>query len=196
MIAQLISDFVLEEINIKAAKNGNNEAAMASIYQSYFGDICQFIQRRVGDVQLAEDLASEVFLKLIKSLGGQAAPNKSLRAWIYRVARNVIHDYYADEAEAFRRATELGEWIPSEGDSNPEVQATHSLTVERARKAMSKLAPAQQEVLLLRFEQGLNLQETAERMGKNVNAIKALQFRAISLLRSALDKQAQDYLSD
>ena len=194
-MVDFVSDFRLQKRYLRAAKT-KQQATISSIYQSYFGDVCQFIQRRVGDAQLAEDLASDVFLKLIKAMGGQAAPHKSLRAWIYRVARNVIHDYYADEAEAFRKATELGEWIPSEGDCNPEVQAMRSLTMERARTAMRRLAPAQQEVLLLRFDQGLSLQETAERLGKNVNAVKALQFRAVSLLRSALERQAQDYPSD
>ncbi|MEO1647041.1 MAG: sigma factor-like helix-turn-helix DNA-binding protein, partial [Chloroflexota bacterium] len=74
----------------------------------------------------------------------------------------------------------------NDDDTNPEVQALRTIEAERARQVIRMLAPAQQEVLILRFDQQLSLQETADIMDKKVNAIKALQFRAVNTLRQIL----------
>jgi len=66
------------------------------------------------------------------------------------------------------------------------VQFFRALDIERVRRALRMLADDQQEVLLLRFSQMLNLQETADIMGRNVGAIKSLQFRAVNTLRQIL----------
>jgi RNA polymerase sigma-70 factor, ECF subfamily len=184
MIVLVLPDVQLDNDNLAAAKAGD-KAAIASIYQTYFEPIYQFVRLRVGDAATAEDLTSEVFIKFIKALRGNAAPHSSLRAWIFRVARNAIYDHYGREAEL--PSETLEQWIPSDSDTNPEVQAIQALSVERARRAIRQLAPAQQEVLMLRFDQQLSLQETADIMGKNVNAIKALQFRAVTSLRQLLE---------
>jgi RNA polymerase sigma-70 factor (ECF subfamily) len=59
---------------------------------------------------------------------------------------------------------------------------------EQARRALKMLADEQQEVLILRFGQGLSLQETADIMGKQVGAVKSLQFRAVNTLRQVLSQ--------
>lgn len=184
MIVLVLPDFAVDDKELAAAKAGDQDA-IATIYQNYFEPIYQFVRLRVGDAATAEDLTSEVFIKFIKALKGDSAPHSSLRGWIFRVARNVIYDHYGREAEL--PSETLEQWIPSDNDTNPEVQAIQSLSVDRARRAIRKLAPAQQEVLMLRFDQQLSLQETADIMGKNVNAIKALQFRAVATLRQLLE---------
>jgi RNA polymerase sigma-70 factor (ECF subfamily) len=184
MILLVLPDISVDDEQLAAAKAGN-QAAIASIYQNYFTPIYQFVRLRVGDVQTTEDLCSEIFIKFIKSLKSGAAPHSSLRGWIFRVARNVIYDHYGREPEL--PSETLEQWLPSDTDSNPEVETIRSIEVERAREAIRQLAPSQQEVLMLRFDQQLSLQETADIMGKNVNAIKALQFRAVASLRQLLE---------
>lgn len=183
MIVLVLPDIAVDDKRLAAAKAGD-KAAIAAIYETYFEPIFQFVRLRVADASTAEDLTSEVFIKFIKALNRGSAPNVSLRAWIFKVARNVVYDHYGRQAEL--PSETLEQWIPSDSDSNPEVQAIESSSVDRTRAAIRKLAPAQQEVLMLRFDQELSLQETADIMGKNVNAIKALQFRAIATLRQFL----------
>ena len=55
--------------------------------------------------------------------------------------------------------------------------------------AMSRLTPDQQHVLALRFSQDLSLEETASMVGKSVNAVKVLQFRALAAMRRLLDEK-------
>ncbi len=179
MILIVLPDLPAEDRLLAQARQGNQEAIM-QIYDSYFGPIYNFIRLRVDDRYMAEDLASEVFVKLINALRSRTAPRHSLRGWLFRVARNAIHDHYG-RAKHFTSEA-LDEWLP-DSDDEPEVAFLRALDVERTRHALRMLAPDQQEVLILRFGQLLSLQETADIMGKNVGAIKSLQFRAVNTLR-------------
>jgi RNA polymerase sigma-70 factor (ECF subfamily) len=161
------------------------------IYESYFAPIYNFIRLRVNDRDQAEDLASEVFVKLVESLRGRNAPQHSLRGWLFRVARNQLNDHYGRTRHFSTEALE--EWVPASTDTDPEVQFIQTMSVERARRALRLLAPDQQEVLILRFGQSLSLQETADIMGRNIAAIKSLQFRATATLRQVLGEVQQEY---
>jgi RNA polymerase sigma-70 factor (ECF subfamily) len=184
MIVIALPDIPSEDRLLARARQGQQDAIM-QIYERYFPPIFQFIRLRVGDRALAEDLASEVFVKLVGALQGSTAPRHSLRGWLFRVARNEIHDHYGKSRQL--PTTTLDEWLPSSPDHDPEVQFMRLVSVERARRAIRLLAAEQQEVLILRFGQMLSLQETADIMGKSTSAIKSLQYRAINTLRSILD---------
>ncbi len=184
MIVIVLPDIPAEDRLLTQARQGDQDAVMR-IYESYFSPIYNFIRLRVDDQHMAEDLASEVFVKMVNAMRGRNAPRHSLRGWLFRVARNVLHDHYGKQQQITTEA--LDEWIPASGDDHdPEIRFIQALSAERARRAIQMLAADQQEVLVLRFGQALSLQETADIMGKNVGAIKSLQFRAVNTLRQIL----------
>lgn len=183
MIVLVLPDIPAEDQLLTRAKRGDQSAIM-EIYESYFPPIYQFLRLRVQDADLAEDLASDVFVKFVDSLGTRAAPRKSLRGWLFRVARNELSRHYG-KMRQYPTET-LEEWVPANPETDPEVQFMQNMDVERSRQALRMLAVDQQEVLILRFGQALSLQETADVMGKSVSAIKSLQFRAVSTLRDIL----------
>ena len=168
----------------------NHPDALRTIYEQYFPPVYQFIRLRINDREQARDIAADVFLDFFAAVKGRRAPNSSLRAWLFRVARNKIYDHYG-KTRQFPTAT-LDEWIPASADHDPENTFFESFRVERVREALRLLSAEQQEVLILRFGQGLNLQETADLMDKNVGAIKSLQFRAVEALRMFLDTGEMD----
>jgi RNA polymerase sigma-70 factor (ECF subfamily) len=186
MIVIVLPDLPTEYDLLEQASRGDQEA-LRQIYVAYFTPVYQFIRIRVGDAQVAEDLASDVFLDFVAAVKGRSAgPRQNLRGWLFRVARNKIYDQYGKDRQY--STTTLEEWIPDTPDENPEAQFVRALNVERAREALQQLAPDQQEVLILRFGQMLNLQETADIMGKSVSAVKSLQFRAVERLRYILSE--------
>ena len=185
----VLPDLPAEDALLAHARQGDDEA-LRDIYGAYFSPIYQYIRLRVDSTQQAEDLSSEVFLKLITACRGKNAPKHSLRGWLFRVARNVIHDHYG-KSKQFTE-TVLGDWIPADTDDDPEVQFMRGLNREQARQAIRRLSFAQQEVIILRFGHLLSLQETAEIMGKKANAIKALQFRALNKLREILQSMGAE----
>jgi RNA polymerase sigma-70 factor (ECF subfamily) len=189
MIVIVLPDIGAEDRLLMQARGGDRHALMR-IYEDYFPPIYNFIRLRVDDRQLAEDLASEVFVKLVDAMRGRNAPRHSLRGWLFKVARNLIHDHYRQNRQITIEALE--EWIPAPMDDDLESQLIRSISTEHARHALRMLVPDQQEVLILRFGQNLSLQETADIMGRNANAIKALQFRAVNALRQILGEGQQE----
>lgn len=191
MIVLVLPDTRIDEDTLAQARRGD-EAAIVAIYQRYYDPIYQFCRLRVGDSEVAQDLTSEVFVRFVRSLKRETAPHTSLRGWIFRVARNLIYDHYGRDQTL--PIDTIDQWLVTDQDAGPEVQAIRNMQIDRARQAIRMLAPAQQEVLLLRFDQQLSLQETADIMDREVNAIKALQFRAVNTLRRILiefEKEAQ-----
>lgn len=167
---------------LNAARSGS-PAALTEIYDAYFQPIYGFMRLRVDDPALAEDLASDVFVKLVEAMRHRAGPRTHLRGWLFGVARNLVNDHYRGQKRWSEQA--LHEGLPGFG-GDLEAHAIHAASAGQVRAALSQLTPDHQEVLILRFAQSLSLQETADIMGKQSNAIKQLQFRAIQALRRAL----------
>lgn len=157
--------------------------ALASIYDAYYDEIYRYTYRRVGDQETACDLAATVFHRLLQALHDQRGPERSLRAWLYRTAHNAIVDYY--------RRAQHRRHLPLEDNvliaaSDPAQEASVRLGVERVREAMARLTPDQQQVIGLKFLQGLTNQEVADLLNKTVGAVKALQHRALAALEREL----------
>ena len=87
-------------------------------------------------------------------------------------------------------------WSAAPPASDPELQFLRTLDGEQCRAAIKQLSVAQQEVIILRFGQGLSLQETADIMDRNVNSIKQLQFRAVNNLRRILHDERMERNDD
>ena len=183
MIVIVLPDVAADDNLLSKARNKDLDAQRA-IYERYFPPVFQFIRLRVNNREQAQDIAADVFLDFFAALGGGNPPSSHLRGWLFRVARNKIADHYGREKRI--NITELGEWIPGSADSNPEHVAFQTMQIDRVQQALSMLVAEQQEVIILRFIQGLSIQETADLMDRSLSAIKSLQFRATDTLRQIL----------
>lgn len=168
------------------ALNGLSEMdphAISTIHSFYYPDIYRFASYRLNDPHLAEDLAAEVFMRLLEATKEGRGPRTTLRGWLMSTASNMINDHYR---KSYRRKTEeLSE------DIRAETPSPHARVEKRERSravtvALEKLTPDQQNILSLRFGAGYSLEETAEAIGKNINSVKQLQFRALASLRRHL----------
>jgi RNA polymerase sigma-70 factor (ECF subfamily) len=174
---------IADEDRLMARARAGDKTAMREIYRQYFSAIYNFIRLRTDDLHTADDLTSEVFVRLVRAFHTRKAPNASLRGWLFRVARNVLYDHGANRTYTNEA---LDEWVPAAEDDDPELRMIQSLDAQRVRYAIQKLSHDQQEVLVLRFAQSLSLEETADIMSKPVNTVKSLQFRAVNHLRQLL----------
>ncbi len=137
---------------------------------------------------MAEDLTSEVFLKLLQVLGTSRAPREQLQGWLYRVARNLAVDWFRQQAKG--AALSLDEKRIPGGDS-PATRLEERELQRDLREAISKLAPSQQQVIVLRFGEGLKIREVSDLMGKSEGAVKLIQYRAMKNLRALLERQGK-----
>ncbi len=188
MIFLVLPDISEEDALMDELRAGSPDA-MLRVYQLYFRPIYEYIRLRVEDAPIAEDIASEVFLRLIDAVRKHQAPRQSLRGWLFKVARTLIAAQY-HEAKKLPTTT-LEEWMPSPVDDDPEINLIRTISLERARHAIRNLSADQQEVLILRFGQRLSLQETCDIMGRSMSAVKSLQLRAIESLRKHLREMGE-----
>jgi RNA polymerase sigma-70 factor (ECF subfamily) len=157
--------------------------AIGAVYDSYYPDVYRFVRYRLDDEAAAEDIASEVFVRLLEAVKSGQAPRTNLKAWLLGTASHIVTDHFR---QVYRRpTTELPETMP-DGLPDPALDAEERERARNLKAALSKLTEEQQNVLTLRFGQGCSLEETADLLKKNVNAVKQLQFRALAALnRSA-----------
>ena len=191
MVPLVPLDRTTEEQFLVRLKQGD-QAVIGEIYRYYFPPVYRFIRNRVDDRTLAEDIASEVFLRLINHGGTARGPQRHIRGWLFRITRNELARYYGRGRQISE--TELEDWMAHAPDNDPEIAMIRTNDAQRMRRALQMLAADQQDVLLLRFAEGLSVNETAEALGKSTNAIKSLQFRAVQTLRQILSGTAKQAL--
>jgi RNA polymerase sigma-70 factor (ECF subfamily) len=160
--------------------NRLDSQSIGAIYDRYFAEVYRYVRYRINDETAAEDIASDVFVRLLEAVQKRQGPQSNLRGWLIATASNAVNDHLR---RRYRRPTEtLSETMPDE-NSNVHVQVDLREQNRVVREAYALLTSEQQHVLALRFGLGLSLEETAAQMQKNANTIKALQFRALASLQ-------------
>ncbi len=169
---------------VRRAQDGDAEA-FGEIYDRYIDTVFRYIYFRVGSRSLAEDLTSETFLRALRRIGSVTWQGRDLGAWLVTIARNLIADHY--KSAKYRLEVTTADMLDADqedhgAEARPEAAVVERLTNVTLLEAVKKLNPEQQECIVLRFLQGLSVTETAQAMGKNEGAIKALQYRAVRSL--------------
>ncbi|MBN1919793.1 MAG: sigma-70 family RNA polymerase sigma factor [Anaerolineae bacterium] len=163
-----------------------DETALAEVYDTYAPAIYRYAYRHLGSPDSAQEIVADTFHRFLIALKHGAGPEQELSAWLYRVAHNLITDFY--RRESIRNTVEIDENMPSRAPQT-EAAALQREEISRVRAAFRKLPSLQQQVINLRFGEGLSLEQVAQITEKTVGAVKALQHRAIEALRKILDER-------
>ena len=153
---------------------------IGAVYDKYFPEVYRYVRYRLNDEQVAEDIASYVFVRMLEAIQNNHGPQTNLKAWLLSTASHIIADHLR---RAYRRPTESLPEDLLDLSSAPHDEFDRRQQTRDFQQAYAQLTPEQQHVLALRFGQGYSLEETASVLNKNVNAVKALQFRALSALQ-------------
>jgi len=159
------------------------ENKLAGLFEEYYDRIARYANARIGDQREAEDIASEVFVKALKSLDSFEERGLPMGAWLFKIAHNLVVDFHRKRGD--RRNVDVEE-VEIESDSNPAMEAERKLEMERVQQAMTNLTEEQQEILRLRFYGGLSSAEVAAMLGKNDGAVREAQSAALKKLRGKL----------
>jgi RNA polymerase sigma-70 factor (ECF subfamily) len=171
---------------VKRAQGGDAEA-FGELYDRYVDVVYRYVQYRVANAALAEDLTSETFLRALRRISSYTWQGRDFGAWLVTIARNLIADHFKSGRYRMELATsDLVEAGADQRLEGPEDEVLASLTNETLLEAVRRLNSEQQECIALRFLQGMSVAETAAIMGKNEGAIKALQYRAVKSLARLL----------
>ena len=169
---------------VQAAQLGDT-SAFGQLYDRYVDSVFRYVLFRVGDRTLAEDVTSETFLRAFRRIASISYQGRDVGAWFVTIARNLVLDH----VKSSRFKLEIATADPGDGnsvESGPESQVMTQLTHVELLRCVKLLGDDQRECIVLRFLQGLSVSETANVMGRNEGAIKALQHRAVRRLAQLL----------
>ena len=165
------------------AERKKKEEALAGIFNEYYDKIARYIFVRLGNREQSEDLASDVFIKALKSLDSYQAYGVPMQAWLFRIAHNLVIDYMR---KVSKRKTVPIDAVQIAGDMDPVTTAEINVEIERVFNVMEQLTRGQREVLELRFFGGLSSKEAGVILNKSDGAVREMQRTALEKLRKIL----------
>lgn len=167
----------------KEAERIKKEEDLAYFFEEYYDKIAHYIFVKLGNREQAEDLSSEVFLKALKSLDSYKERGIAMKAWLFRIAHNLVVDHFR---KAAKYKTVPMDMVQLATEEDPLTMAEKNIEFEKVTRAMKQLTQEQREVLELRFFGGLTSKETGLILKKSDGAVREMQHAAIEKLRKLL----------
>ncbi len=177
-----------EEHDLIRRAQAYDPEAFGEIYERYYNGVYRYIFYRVGEPGLAEDLTMEVFVKSMEAIDSFSFRGVPFSAWLYRIASNLVVDHF--RRQPAKTAISLEEKLVSSIEA-PTKFLDSEFTHDALRRALSELTDDQQQVVILKFVDGLSNLEVARILGKTEGAVKSLQHRALSSLGRVLGEQGE-----
>jgi len=150
------------------------------IYLAYKDKVFGYLMGKVGHVQTAEDLCSEVFVKVFSRMEQYDEQKSGISTWIYTITRNTLYDYFRTR----HQTDELDENLAENGDFTESICNEEML--EALADALEKLPERERDLILLRYYQGETLRDIANRFGISYSYAKLLQSNALQKLQNLL----------
>lgn len=181
----------LTETQIIGQVRAGDRAAFEQLFRSYWNKLYQFAFAYLHSREAAEDVVSEMFLRLWSSRSG-FNPSGSLEAYLYKAVRNNVNQHIRNDKRLenrHERAMLLGDDVPG--------MAGHTEDVEEAVfggddlkaalwQAISQMPPQRRLIMVLRWQQRKSFAEIAEYLGMSRPAVQMQVDRAIKALRKIL----------
>jgi RNA polymerase sigma-70 factor, ECF subfamily len=174
-----------EIVSLVQGAQAHDPLAFDQLYEYFADPLYRYFFYRSGDQFVAEELVSEVFLRLVEAISAFRLPDRAqartFSAWVFRIAYTRLVDHYRQQK---RQTVELDESLPAPSSADEVVART--LEHEELRAAILQLTPEQQQVVLLRFVERLSTEEVAIITGQTIGAVKAMQHRALNAMAKLL----------
>lgn len=163
-------------------------SAFEQLYARHRGPLYRFLLRHLRDAALADEFFQDTWQRVISARQGWK-PEAAFGTWLYRIAHNRLNDHW--------RASKHRPAAPDDADERtarvpdpdtPERQLSEFEQRRRLQLAMDELPPEQREVLLLRLEQELTLEEIGEITGVGRETVKSRLRYAMDRLRTRLNE--------
>jgi RNA polymerase sigma-70 factor, ECF subfamily len=163
----------------------NDAHAFDELYARYSPRVMGYlVQRLSGSVEEAEDLAADVFTRVYQKIDTFQPQGAPFSAWVIRIAHNQLIDSVRRRSKLVQVTLEDAPEIAS-GPVFSDVD--QGFVFEQIEAGLERLTFEQRQVIVLRFQAGMSLAETAAAVGRNVDAVKKLQARGLASLRRQID---------
>jgi RNA polymerase sigma-70 factor (ECF subfamily) len=174
-----------ESLLVKRAQE--DALAFASLYEMHVDRIYNYVYQRTGNRRDAEDLTARTFIKAFAHLGDYVFRGVPFSAWLYRIAHNAVANWYRDRRR--HQVISLDALMEQDdGQQRPEEASQAREQRQALLKIIRQLAPERQQLLILKYSEGLTNAEIAQIMERSEGAIKSLYHRTLLALRRELRK--------
>jgi RNA polymerase sigma-70 factor (ECF subfamily) len=158
------------------------ESGWDTLFDRFYPVVLRFAMARLGDQDAAEEVAQEVFVAAVTSIGNlRERREPAVEAWFLRITRFKAID-------RLRRGPSADAEVPDDlaARDDPAATATGRVEAGEVRRAMEQLTEDQRDVLIRRFVLDQSLEQVAAGTGRRVGAIKSMQHRALATLAKQL----------
>lgn len=171
---------------IQRAREGDTEA-FSVLYERFVTRIYNYIYYRTGNPHEAEDLTSRVFHRALHHINRYDNRGIPFSAWLYRIAHNLVANWHRDNSR--RKEVPLDDYTQHpQRTQAPEASVVDNQEMEALLKAIRRMPPERQQLLILKFVEGMSNAEVAVIMMRSEGAIKSLYHRTLLALRDELTK--------
>ena len=165
--------------------------AFGKIYDQYYSPIFNYVLRRIANIEIAQDITSEVFFRALKNLGKFRWQNISISFWLYRIATNQITDCFRKNNHKTISLEEVRELAANFDPPSDFPEAEEELIRHEdfllLHENIAKLSIKYQEVIVLRFFEDKQIKDIARILGKREGTVKALLHRGLEKLRKLME---------
>jgi len=164
--------------------------ALAMLVERYHAPLLGYLYRLVHeDRPLAEDLVQETFLHVLQQKGYQV--DRPFKPWLYAIATNRARDHFKSAAvrRVVRQSNDAGDDAPQRGDeaSSPETMMLALEQGDEIKTMLGRLSEEYRVTLLLRFYQGMSVQEIADALRVPLGTVKSRLSMGTRQLRKLLN---------
>ncbi|HEX6497501.1 MAG TPA: RNA polymerase sigma factor [Micromonosporaceae bacterium] len=169
---------------VDAARDGDDEA-FRFVYRELHPGLLRYLRALVGDD--AEDVASEVWLQIVRDLRTFVGDGDGFRGWAATIARRRALDHLRYHRRRPSQPVPVEALIGYAGDDDTATQAAAAAATDAAIALIATLPRDQAEAVLLRVVVGLDAQSAADVLGKRPGAVRTASYRGLRRLAKILD---------
>lgn len=169
----------------KAEDLAHKQAAVARLYETHYERVARYLAMRISNISDAEDLASEVFIRALRTVDTYRETGAPMEAWLFKIAHNLAIDYLRKKGRR-PASVPLEEGFPVADKGDPCNDIERQQEIGQLFKAISQLTESQRQVLALRFAGEMTSEQVAQILGKKSGTIREMQSAAIKKLRQIL----------
>lgn len=175
-----------DRIYVERAIDGDAEA-FGVLYERHLDAIYRYIYFRVETEVVAEDLTEETFVRAWEALPGFKVGQHPFTSWLYRIAHNLVIDHRRKRSPLSLPEIEFD--LETGSDDLPEQIVSQTEDISELRRAVQQLDEEAQQIILMRFVEGLSHREVARIIGKTEGATRVAQHRALDKLHKLLVRE-------
>ena len=165
-----------------AENTGSAREVFAGLYEQYMPSVYKYMNYRVGNVHLAEDLTSAVFEKALAGFSRYQSDRASFFTWLISIARNMVIDHYRMMSRRKNMPLEEASDISSDTLS-PEQEAVKREELQRLQLCLAELSKQEQEIISCKFGAEMTNRQIAGVLSLSESNIGTILFRAVRKLR-------------